>query len=156
MSSQEPATSLQADPRGGPRAVDEVVDLARDLIRIDTTNTGDATTLVGERAAAEYVAAKLSDVGYEVTYVESGAKGRGNVIARLPGADPTRGALLVHGHLDVVPADASEWATHPFSGEITRRLPVGPGRHRHEGHGGHEPGRGPPVQTGRDGSRPGT
>jgi acetylornithine deacetylase/succinyl-diaminopimelate desuccinylase-like protein len=50
--------------------------------------------------------------------VESGAKGRGNVIARLPGADPSRGALLVHGHLDVVPADASEWTTHPFSGEV--------------------------------------
>src|ERR1700734_254209 len=102
-----------------PRAVDEVVDLARDLIRIDTTNTGDATTLVGERAAAEYVAEKLSEVGYETTYVESGGKGRGNVIARLPGSDPTRGALLVHGHLDVVPADASEWSMHPFSGEVS-------------------------------------
>lgn len=51
--------------------------------------------------------------------MESGARGRGNVIVRLPGADPTRGALLVHGHLDVVPADASEWTVHPFSGEIS-------------------------------------
>jgi acetylornithine deacetylase/succinyl-diaminopimelate desuccinylase-like protein len=101
-----------------PRAVDEVVELARDLIRIDTTNTGDPSTLVGEREAAEYVAAKLTEVGYDPVYIESGAKGRGNVIARLPGADPSRGALLVHGHLDVVPADASEWQTHPFSGEI--------------------------------------
>lgn len=102
-----------------PGAVDEVVTLASELIRIDTTNTGDPLTLVGERAAAEYVATKLSDVGYDVTYVESGAKGRGNVIARLAGADGNRGALLVHGHLDVVPADASGWVTHPFSGEVT-------------------------------------
>jgi acetylornithine deacetylase/succinyl-diaminopimelate desuccinylase-like protein len=99
-------------------AEDEVVGLASDLIRIDTTNTGDPDTLVGERAAAEYVADKLSEVGFETTYVESGAPGRGNVIARLSGADPTRGALLVHGHLDVVPADAAEWSVHPFSGAV--------------------------------------
>ena len=100
-------------------AVSEVVGLASDLIRIDTTNTGDPDTLVGERAAAEYVAGKLSDVGFETTYVESGdTPGRGNVIARLTGADPDRGALLVHGHLDVVPADAGEWSVHPFSGEV--------------------------------------
>ena len=68
--------------------------------------------------AAEYVAEKLGEVGFEVTYLESGAPGRGNVIARLPGADPTRGALLLHGHLDVVPADASEWSVHPFSGAV--------------------------------------
>jgi acetylornithine deacetylase/succinyl-diaminopimelate desuccinylase-like protein len=99
-------------------AQDEVVTLASELIRIDTTNTGDPDTLVGERAAAEWVAEKLSEVGYETTYVESGAPGRGNVVARLAGADPSRGALLVHGHLDVVPADASEWSVHPFSGSV--------------------------------------
>ncbi|MGH3941480.1 MAG: M20/M25/M40 family metallo-hydrolase [Pseudonocardiaceae bacterium] len=99
-------------------AEDEVVALASDLIRIDTTNTGDPDTLVGERAAAEYVAEKLSEVGFETTYVESGAPGRGNVIVRLAGADPGRSALLIHGHLDVVPADAAEWSVHPFSGAV--------------------------------------
>ena len=99
-------------------AQDEVVGLASELIRIDSTNTGDPATVVGERAAAEWVAEKLSEVGYETTYVESGAKGRGNVIARLAGADRARGALLVHGHLDVVPADPSEWSVHPFSGAV--------------------------------------
>ncbi len=105
-------------PADTSTAEDEVVGLASDLIRIDSTNTGDPDTLVGERAAAEYVAGKLGDVGFEVTYLESGAPGRGNVIVRLPGADPTRGALLIHGHLDVVPADASEWSVHPFSGAV--------------------------------------
>jgi acetylornithine deacetylase/succinyl-diaminopimelate desuccinylase-like protein len=99
-------------------AEEEVVTLVSELIRIDTTNTGDPATVVGERKAAEWVAEKLSEVGYETTYVESGAKGRGNVVARLAGADPGRGALLVHGHLDVVPADASEWSVHPFSGAV--------------------------------------
>ncbi|GAB3484573.1 M20/M25/M40 family metallo-hydrolase [Amycolatopsis cihanbeyliensis] len=99
-------------------AADEAVALTSELIRIDTTNTGDPQTLVGERAAAEYVAEKLTDVGYEITYVESGGKDRHNVIARLAGADPSRGALLIHGHLDVVPADPSEWSVHPFSGAV--------------------------------------
>ena len=99
-------------------AEDEVVALASELIRIDTTNTGDPATVVGEEEAAEYVAAKLAEVGYETTYVESGAPRRGNVVARLPGADPGRGALLIHGHLDVVPADPSEWSVHPFSGAV--------------------------------------
>ncbi|SNR78398.1 Acetylornithine deacetylase/Succinyl-diaminopimelate desuccinylase [Haloechinothrix alba] len=96
----------------------EAVSLTSELIQIDTTNTGDPDTVVGERAAAEYVAEKLTEVGYEISYVESGGRDRHNVVARLPGADPSRGALLVHGHLDVVPADPSEWSVHPFSGAV--------------------------------------
>jgi acetylornithine deacetylase/succinyl-diaminopimelate desuccinylase-like protein len=99
-------------------AVDEVVAITSELIRIDTSNTGDPDTVVGEREAAEYVAGKLTEVGYEVEMLDSGAPGRSNVICRLPGADPERGALLVHGHLDVVPAEPSEWSVHPFSGAV--------------------------------------
>jgi acetylornithine deacetylase/succinyl-diaminopimelate desuccinylase-like protein len=99
-------------------AEDEAVQLAAELIRIDTTNTGDPATVVGEREAADYVAAKLTEVGYEIERVESGAAGRDNVFVRLRGADSDRGALLVHGHLDVVPADPAEWSVHPFSGAI--------------------------------------
>jgi acetylornithine deacetylase/succinyl-diaminopimelate desuccinylase-like protein len=103
-------------------SADEVVQLCQDLIRIDTTNTGDTTTGAGERVAAEYVAEKLAEVGLEPVVRES-ARGRTSVVARFPGA-PTppgqeaRGALLLHGHLDVVPADPDEWSVHPFSGEV--------------------------------------
>ena len=97
-------------------AADEVTGICRDLLRIDTTNTGDPRTTVGERAAAEYVAGRLTEVGIEVAIHESAPK-RANLVARIPGADPSRGALLVHGHLDVVPADASEWSVPPFAGE---------------------------------------
>ncbi|GAA2876792.1 peptidase M20 [Actinoplanes cyaneus] len=98
-------------------AVDEVITLCQDLLRIDTTNTGDPRTTVGERVAAEYVAEKLADAGIESRLLES-APTRANLVARIPGADRTRGALLVHGHLDVVPADKREWSVDPFSGEI--------------------------------------
>jgi acetylornithine deacetylase/succinyl-diaminopimelate desuccinylase-like protein len=101
----------------GSVAETEVIDLCRDLLRIDTTNTGDLATSAGERTAAEYVAASLAEVGIEATVLES-APGRANVVARIAGADPTREALLVHGHLDVVPADAGEWSVPPFSGEV--------------------------------------
>jgi acetylornithine deacetylase/succinyl-diaminopimelate desuccinylase-like protein len=97
-------------------AADEVVGLCRDLLRIDTTNTGDPRTTVGERAAAEYVARQLTEAGIDVEVHESAPR-RANLVARIPGTDPARGALLVHGHLDVVPADASEWSVPPFSGE---------------------------------------
>jgi acetylornithine deacetylase/succinyl-diaminopimelate desuccinylase-like protein len=96
---------------------DEVVDLCRDLIRIDTTNTGDPATSAGERAAAEYVAEKLAEVGL-APHLRESAPGRASVVARVPGADPSRNALLVHGHLDVVPAEPAEWTVHPFSGEL--------------------------------------
>jgi acetylornithine deacetylase/succinyl-diaminopimelate desuccinylase-like protein len=99
-------------------AADEVVELCSDLIRIDTSNTGDPATVQGEREAAEYVAGKLTEVGYECAVLDSGAPGRSNVFTRLKGADPGRGALLVHGHLDVVPAEPSEWSVHPFSGAV--------------------------------------
>ncbi|HEX6498103.1 MAG TPA: M20/M25/M40 family metallo-hydrolase [Micromonosporaceae bacterium] len=98
-------------------AADEVVDLCRDLLRIDTTNTGDLSTCAGERAAAEYVAGKLAEVGLAPRIYES-APGRASVVARFEGSDPSRGALLLHGHLDVVPADATEWSVDPFAGEI--------------------------------------
>jgi acetylornithine deacetylase/succinyl-diaminopimelate desuccinylase-like protein len=103
-------------PAGLP--VDDVVDVVSTLIRFDTTNTGDPETTKGEAECARWVAEQLEEVGYQVEYVESGAPGRGNVFARLPGADRSRDALLIHGHLDVVPAEPADWSVHPFSGAV--------------------------------------
>jgi acetylornithine deacetylase/succinyl-diaminopimelate desuccinylase-like protein len=95
---------------------DEVVGLCQDLIRIESVNDGTGRG-PGERAAAEYVAEKLSEVGLEAQLFES-APGRASVVTRLEGTDPSRPALLVHGHLDVVPAEPKEWRYDPFSGEL--------------------------------------
>ena len=100
-------------------AVGEVVGLVSTLIRFDTSNTGDPATTKGEAECAHWVAERLREAGYEPEYLESGAPGRGNVFVRLPGADPARGALLIHGHLDVVPAEAADWSVHPFSGVVS-------------------------------------
>jgi len=96
-------------------AEDEVVGICRDLLRIDTSNFGDGSG-PGERAAAEYVMASLTEVGLDPEYYET-EPGRANVVVRLPGEDPTRGALVLHGHLDVVPAQAGDWQVDPFGGE---------------------------------------
>ena len=98
-------------------AEDEVAALCSDLIRIDTSNYGDHSG-PGERPAAEYVAALLSEAGLEPVVLES-HPGRTSVVTRIAGEDQGRPALLIHGHLDVVPADAAHWAVPPFSGEIT-------------------------------------
>jgi acetylornithine deacetylase/succinyl-diaminopimelate desuccinylase-like protein len=100
------------------RSGDEVVEFVSELIRFDTSNTGELETTKGEAKCARWVAEQLEEVGYQTEYVESGAPGRGNVFARLAGADRSRGALLVHGHLDVVPAEAADWSVHPFSGTV--------------------------------------
>jgi len=92
----------------------EVVEICRDLIRLDTTNFGDGSG-PGERKAAERVAALLSEVGIEPELFES-EPGRASVVARWGGT--TGDPLLLHGHLDVVPADPDDWQVHPFSGEI--------------------------------------
>jgi len=55
-------------------------------------------------------------VGIQPTVLES-EPGRASVVARVEGTDPARGGLLIHGHLDVVPADPAEWSVHPFSAE---------------------------------------
>lgn len=99
--------------------VDEVVDVTSTLIQFDTSNTGELETTQGEEQCAQWVFEQLRAVGYEPEYVESGAPGRANVFARLAGANPDRGALLVHGHLDVVPAEPADWSVHPFSGAIS-------------------------------------
>jgi len=98
-------------------AQQEVAGLASDLIRIDTTNTGDDSG-PGERMAAEHVAGLLAEVGLETTLLES-RKNRASVVARIEGEDPSRPGLLIHGHLDVVPFDPDDWRVHPLSGEIS-------------------------------------
>jgi acetylornithine deacetylase/succinyl-diaminopimelate desuccinylase-like protein len=99
-----------------PVPEDEVVQICRDLIRIPSVNAGDNTG-PGERAAAEHVAALLTEVGLDPVLVESDP-GRATVMVRLEGIDPSRPGLVVHGHTDVVPADAADWQVDPFSAEL--------------------------------------
>lgn len=97
-------------------AADEVVSITRELIRFDTSNYGDDSG-PGERAAAEYVVGLLQDVGLDPEAFES-RPGRASVVVRWAGRDPERPALVLHGHLDVVPAQGHDWQVDPFAGEL--------------------------------------
>lgn len=97
-------------------ADEEVVEICRQLIRHDTTNFG-GNNAKGERAAAEYVAELLSEAGFECT-IEESAPGRASLVARFEGTDSSLPALVVHGHLDVVPAMAEDWSVDPFAAEV--------------------------------------
>lgn len=92
---------------------DEALEITRQYVRINTTNPPG-----NETPAAEFLAGILQETGFETTILES-APGRGNLIARLPGRarDPGNALCLLH-HLDVVPADPSEWSVDPFGAEV--------------------------------------
>ncbi|WP_309106785.1 M20/M25/M40 family metallo-hydrolase [Arthrobacter sp.] len=107
------------------RPEDEVVRICQELIRIDTSNFGDGTG-PGERSAAEYTAGLITEVGLEAEIFES-APGRANVVTRIAGEDPSASALVVHGHLDVVPALKDQWSVDPFAGELKDGLIWGRG-----------------------------
>jgi acetylornithine deacetylase/succinyl-diaminopimelate desuccinylase-like protein len=94
------------------RAADHVVELCRDLIRFDSVNPTN-----NEREIAEYVAGSLTDAGLTPDIYES-EPGRASVVARWAGADSSRDGLLIHGHLDVVPANADDWQVDPFAAEV--------------------------------------
>jgi acetylornithine deacetylase/succinyl-diaminopimelate desuccinylase-like protein len=93
-----------------------VEELCAELIRFDTTNRGHGQSH-GERAAAEFVAGQLAAAGCEPALLERAPR-RTNVVTRVPGTEPGLDAILVHAHLDVVPADPDEWSVPPFAGLI--------------------------------------
>ena len=96
----------------------EVVQLCQDLIRIDTSNFG-SDSGPGERDAAERVAALLDEVGITCELLEPEPR-RTSVVAHWEpeGVDTSLSPLLIHGHLDVVPAKADDWSVPAFSGEL--------------------------------------
>lgn len=102
----------------------ESVDIAQQLIRFDTSNDGRE---VIEQPAAEYVMELLKEVGLQPE-IYGPTAGRPSVVVRIPGknrgidVDETtgerRGGVVIHGHLDVVPAVAEDWSVDPFGGVI--------------------------------------
>jgi acetylornithine deacetylase/succinyl-diaminopimelate desuccinylase-like protein len=111
-----PAQPLDGDAAGPDLDLDETATIARDLIRFDTSNYGGGRSN-GETEAAEYVADKLRALGVEPRLFES-EPGRVSVVARIEGRDPAKPGLVVHGHLDVVPADPANWSVDPFAGVV--------------------------------------
>ncbi len=93
----------------------DAITLCQEMIRIPSVNYGDGKG--NEIEIANFVVAKLFEVGITARIYES-APGRCNVVANIDGSDMTRAGLVVHGHIDVVPAHAEDWTIDPFSGDV--------------------------------------
>ncbi len=108
--------SDEQNPHEREPELSETARIARDLIRFDTSNrgSGDANP---EAEAAAYVSDYLRELGLDPVTIEA-APGRASVVARVAGSDPTLPALVLHGHLDVVPADPANWSVDPFAGVV--------------------------------------
>ena len=94
---------------------EEAIQICQELIRIPSVNFGEGRG--DEEAVANYIVKSLAEVGITAQIYESAPK-RCNVIARIKGSNPDKPGLVVHGHIDVVPANAADWSVEPFSGEI--------------------------------------
>jgi acetylornithine deacetylase/succinyl-diaminopimelate desuccinylase-like protein len=89
---------------------DEVVELLRELIRLDTVNPPGNETL-----AAELLRDYLEESGVACELYAKVPE-RANLVARIPGRGGPRLALL--SHTDTVLADPLEWQVDPWSGEV--------------------------------------
>jgi acetylornithine deacetylase/succinyl-diaminopimelate desuccinylase-like protein len=99
---------------------DEAVAWLQRLIRFDTTNPpGNELPLVRD------VAGTLEAEGIGTRVLES-APERGNLVARLHGDGSERPMLLL-SHLDVVPAEATQWTHPPFAAQIANGMVYGRG-----------------------------
>jgi acetylornithine deacetylase/succinyl-diaminopimelate desuccinylase-like protein len=93
----------------------DAISICQTLIRIPSVNYGEGKG--DESAVAAKVVELLQEAGIDSRIYES-APGRCNVIAQIKGQDENRSGLVVHGHLDVVPANADDWSVDPFSALI--------------------------------------
>jgi acetylornithine deacetylase/succinyl-diaminopimelate desuccinylase-like protein len=89
----------------------DATELLSAYVQIDTTNPPG-----NETAAARLLAQRFQEAGIAAEIFES-EPGRGSVLARLKGAGGSRPIVLLN-HLDVVPANASEWTVPPFTGAV--------------------------------------
>jgi acetylornithine deacetylase/succinyl-diaminopimelate desuccinylase-like protein len=96
------------------QSTDEATHLLREYVAIDTSNPPGDT-----RKAADFLASVLERDGIAVTRYES-APGKAIVYARLKAtvSPPAGKAVLLLHHMDVVPADRTQWKTDPFTPTI--------------------------------------
>jgi acetylornithine deacetylase/succinyl-diaminopimelate desuccinylase-like protein len=108
------AAMLALAPAAGAQAPDELTRLLTEYVRIDTSNPPGDT-----RKAADFLAGIFEREGIPVTRYES-EPGKAIIYARLKATvTPAAGkAIVLLHHMDVVPADRSQWKLDPFAATV--------------------------------------
>ena len=91
---------------------DELVEVCRQLVRINSVNPPGA-----ESEIAEFVAQYLRKAGLEAEIVQHTLQ-RASVLARIRGSGELPGVLF-SAHLDTVPVGVEKWNHDPFAGELS-------------------------------------
>jgi acetylornithine deacetylase/succinyl-diaminopimelate desuccinylase-like protein len=107
------------------------------------TMTGDVTELLQQLIRNECVNDGTAESGHEIRSVDtlqsyfegSGVDlqrfeplpGRGSLVARLEGSDPSAPTLMLMGHIDVVPVNPESWHEDPFGGKLKNGVVWGRG-----------------------------
>ena len=97
-------------------ALGEVTELLQQLIRNRCVNDGTPGS-GNEIRSVETLASYLQGPGVEMQRYEP-RPGRGNLVVRIEGTDPSAPALCYMGHLDVVPVEPAGWQRDPFAGDL--------------------------------------
>ncbi|NDB18349.1 MAG: M20/M25/M40 family metallo-hydrolase, partial [Actinobacteria bacterium] len=101
--------------------------LVAELIRRNSENWGDSSETVGEADVADFIAESLRETGWLPEVIVTTSDSRRAVALRVPGTDPATPALLVHGHIDVVPAIARDWTVPPYEAVVDDGMLFGRG-----------------------------
>src|ERR1700737_2941770 len=102
------SVSRQADP--------EVIDLLQQLIRNQCVNDGTKAS-GNESRSVDLLDTYLAGSGCDVERYMP-VPGRGSLIAKIQGSDPSAPTLMLMGHTDVVPVNPDGWRRDPFGGEL--------------------------------------
>ncbi|MDP9463818.1 MAG: M20/M25/M40 family metallo-hydrolase [Actinomycetota bacterium] len=94
----------------------ETVELLQEMIRNRCVNDGTAESGY-ETRNADLLRSFLGSTGLDFQHFEP-TPGRGSLVARIEGSDPTAPSLCLMGHTDVVPVNESGWSRDPFGGEL--------------------------------------
>jgi acetylornithine deacetylase/succinyl-diaminopimelate desuccinylase-like protein len=97
-------------------AVEETTDLLQHLIRNQCVNDG--TVASGhEVRSTDLLASYLQSPGVALKRYEP-EPGRGSLVLRIEGSDPSAPSLHLMAHIDVVPVNPAGWRHDPFGGEL--------------------------------------
>jgi acetylornithine deacetylase/succinyl-diaminopimelate desuccinylase-like protein len=107
--------AAQAQGAAPPLRPDQAAfrEIYKELVETNTTLSSGSCTLAAAKMAARLKAAGFPETDLHQLADPAHPK-EGSLVAVLPGSDPTAGAVLLLGHIDVVEARREDWTRDPF------------------------------------------